>query len=283
MPDPAPTPPNADRNLLFGILALQMDFISRDALIRAMNAWVLDKHKPLGEILVGQGALRAEAREFLEVVAQGHLKHHGLDPQRSLGAIGFLGSLRQQLGQVADSDLQASLSHVPAARQDEPVPCATTDYSASTPTSSAGAPTSSWLRFRVLRPHARGGLGEVFVAHDEELHREVALKEIQTPHADDAHSRSRFLLEAEVTGGLEHPGVVPVYGLGTYPDGRPYYAMRLIQGESLQQAIKLFHTADVPGRDPVSARWPCGSSWGGSWPCATRWPSLTAGASSTGI
>jgi hypothetical protein len=55
MPEPAPTTASADRNLLFGILALQMDFISRDALIKAMHAWVLDKHKPLGQILVEQG------------------------------------------------------------------------------------------------------------------------------------------------------------------------------------------------------------------------------------
>src|SRR5262245_18656914 len=52
MPSPA-----ADRNLLFGILALQMDFVSRDALIAGMHAWVLDKTKPLGQILADQGAL----------------------------------------------------------------------------------------------------------------------------------------------------------------------------------------------------------------------------------
>ena len=60
----------------------------------------------------------------------------------------------------------------------------------------------------------------------------------------------RFLLEAEVTGRLEHPGVVPVYGLGRYADGRPYYAMRLIKGETLTDAIAHFHDADQPGRDP---------------------------------
>ena len=53
---------HADRNLLFGILALQMDFIGRDALVRAMNAWVLDKHKPLGEILVAQNTLAPDVR-----------------------------------------------------------------------------------------------------------------------------------------------------------------------------------------------------------------------------
>src|SRR5262249_28164117 len=62
--------------------------------------------------------------------------------------------------------------------------------------------------------------------------------------ADHPESRARFLLEAEVTGALEHPGIVPVYGLGTYPDGRPYYAMRFIRGDSLQDAIRRFHHAD---------------------------------------
>ncbi len=93
----------------------------------------------------------------------------------------------------------------------------------------------------VLRPHAQGGLGAVFVALDEELHREVALKRILDQHADDPTSRARFVLEAEITGGLEHPGIVPVYGLCTDPGGRPYYAMRFIRGDSLKEAIARFH------------------------------------------
>ena len=76
-------------------------------------------------------------------------------------------------------------------------------------------------RFRILRPHARGGLGEVFLAEDGELGREVALKEIRDRHADDSQSRARFVSEAVITGRLEHPGIVPVYGLGHHPDGRP--------------------------------------------------------------
>ena len=55
----------------------------------------------------------------------------------------------------------------------------------------------------------------------------------------------RFLLEAEITGGLEHPGIVPVYGLGTYADGRPYYAMRFIRGDSLKEAIDRFHADEA--------------------------------------
>src|SRR5215208_1604111 len=69
-------------------------------------------------------------------------------------------------------------------------------------------------RYVPLRPHARGGLGEVYVARDEELGREVALKAIQDRHADDHSNRARFVREAEITGNLEHPGIVPIYGLG---------------------------------------------------------------------
>jgi tetratricopeptide (TPR) repeat protein len=109
-------------------------------------------------------------------------------------------------------------------------------------------------RYRVLRFHAAGGLGEVHVAEDTELHREVALKEIKRQHADRGDARSRFVLEGEVTGRLEHPGVVPVYGLGAYADGRPYYAMRLIQGENLGSAIGRFHAQSAGRFDSLEFR-----------------------------
>jgi serine/threonine protein kinase/tetratricopeptide (TPR) repeat protein len=109
------------------------------------------------------------------------------------------------------------------------------------PASGQARSETSAGRYRILRPHARGGLGEVFVAEDTELGRHVALKEIQAHHADLPESRTRFVLEAQITGGLEHPGIVPVYGLGSYADGRPFYAMRFVQGESLRAAIRRFH------------------------------------------
>ena len=98
---------------------------------------------------------------------------------------------------------------------------------------------------------AKGGLGDVNVALDTELNREVALKEIQGRHANNLDSRARFLLEAEITGSLEHPCIVPVYGLGAYADGRPFYAMRFIHGDSLQDAIKHYHGEPSPVRGRV--------------------------------
>jgi len=94
-------------------------------------------------------------------------------------------------------------------------------------------------RYRPIRLHAKGGLGEVHLAVDEELHREVALKRAQTLLGPDA--KARFRLEAEITGRLEHPGIVPVYGLGRDAQGRPYYAMRFIRGETLDEALLRWH------------------------------------------
>ena len=243
--------PAADRNLLFGVLALQMDFITREQLIAAMQAWVFDKSKSLGDILQAQKALPADSRQLLDALMVKHLAKHDNDPEKSLAAVSSVEGVKNDLASITDVDVQASLKHV-ARPKDHDIyatvaPSAISGSNVPSSAPSATFPSMSGLRFRILRPHARGGLGEVYVAHDEELHREVALKQIQGRAADDPESRSRFLLEAEITGGLEHPGIVPVYGLGTYGDGRPYYAMRFIRGDSLKEAVERFHKADAIG------------------------------------
>src|SRR5262249_54559530 len=81
-------------------------------------------------------------------------------------------------------------------------------------------------RFPLKGLPASGGLGEVFTARDTELNREVAVKRIKSRYADDDASRRRFLTEAELTARLDHPGVVPVFGLVNDVRGRPCYAMR---------------------------------------------------------
>src|ERR671926_284053 len=102
---------SCDRNLLFGILALQMDFIGRDDLIAAMNAWILDKDKSLGQVLIDQGALDAGNRAWLEAGVERHLARHGNDPRQSLAAISSVRSVRHDLERIADADVQASLVH----------------------------------------------------------------------------------------------------------------------------------------------------------------------------
>jgi tRNA A-37 threonylcarbamoyl transferase component Bud32 len=110
--------------------------------------------------------------------------------------------------------------------------------------------TSSYDRYRQEAFHAAGGMGEVYKARDQEIGRQVALKRIKKEVALNAELRRRFLREAEITGRLEHPGIVPVYGLVQDETGQPCYAMRFIEGESLKDAVQNFYDADKAKRDP---------------------------------
>src|SRR5438128_583766 len=151
MSEPTPSGPSADRNLLFGIVALQMDFISRDALIAAVNSWVLDKGKPIGQILVEQKALRVEQRDVLDVLVGMHLECHEGDAEKSLAALAVPVLLREELHSLGDADVQASLVRLPMPSQGEPAwaTCETQPEQ----------PGKSGLRYQVLRPHGKGGIG----------------------------------------------------------------------------------------------------------------------------
>jgi serine/threonine protein kinase len=242
----------AERDMLFGLLALQNGLINQVQLVAAFQAWTLDKARALPDHLVARGDLDSEDRSAVEALVARHLKKHGDDVERSLAAIPAGRSTRESLARIADPDVGGTLARLGSASTQ------LTGEADRTASYVVGEATSKGQRFRVLRPHARGGLGAVFVALDTELRREVALKQILDNHADDATSRARFVLEAEVTGGLEHPGIVPVYGLGTYGDGRPFYAMRFIRGDSLKEAIDQFHAVaalqDDSGRRSLELR-----------------------------
>jgi serine/threonine protein kinase len=234
----------ADRHLLFGLLALQNGLIDQGQLILAFQAWTRDKSKSLADQLLARGDLGADARAGLDAIVALHVKKHG-DVERSLAAVAAGKSTREGLAGLGDPDIERTLNHVASGHGSTEAG----DFEL-TSSYSVGESTGDGQRFRILRPHARGGLGAVFVALDEELHREVALKQILDHHADDPISRQRFLMEAEITGGLEHPGIVPVYGLGVYAGGRPYYAMRFIKGDSLKAAIEYFHGDEALKKDP---------------------------------
>ena len=212
----------ADRHLLFGLLALQNGLINQVQLLAAFQAWTLERSKSLADHLVALGHLSADRRQVVEGMAALHVEAHGGDVEKSLAVMPANQSTRASLAALGEPEIEATLARVTLTKNGHATEFVGVDDPDRTAGLSLGAATSDGQRFRLLRPHARGGLGEVFVALDVELHREVALKQILDQHAADPVSRQRFLLEAEVTGGLEHPGIVPVYGLGSYADGRPY-------------------------------------------------------------
>jgi serine/threonine-protein kinase len=102
--------------------------------------------------------------------------------------------------------------------------------------------------YRLQGHHDHGGLGVILTARHEELDRTVALKRIRPDRLRDA-ARRRFLREATLTAGLQHPGIVPIYGVGQ-DEGGPFYTMPFIRGQTLQEAIDAFHDDEPLRRDP---------------------------------
>ncbi len=90
----------------------------------------------------------------------------------------------------------------------------------------------------------RGGMGVVLQATDPDLHREVALKILQGETQARREALRQFLIEAQLTGQLEHPNIVPVHELGTLADGRPYFSMKLVRGRSLSEVVGALSAGD---------------------------------------
>ncbi|MFN7723002.1 MAG: serine/threonine-protein kinase [Pirellulaceae bacterium] len=115
-----------------------------------------------------------------------------------------------------------------------------------------GEPPNRYSDLRLLKS---GGMGEIYQAVDLECNRLVAIKKIRCEYQEDPVIRSRFRAEAELTASLEHPGVIPIYGQGIDPQGRDYYAMRLIAGEgcgAFSESIRSFHRRFYSGPKVLS-------------------------------
>src|SRR4051812_42562240 len=101
-----------DRNLLFGLLALQTGMIDQSALVAAFHAWTRDKARSMAEILQGQGVIDDGDRSALEALAAKHLKRQADDVEKSLAAVPAPRSVVASLARVGDADLDATLGHV---------------------------------------------------------------------------------------------------------------------------------------------------------------------------
>jgi len=101
----------------------------------------------------------------------------------------------------------------------------------------AEIPDLTGTRYRLLGQVARGGMGVVYAAEDQDLQRRVALKVLEVP-GSQGELAHRLLREARVLARLEHPGIVPVHDVGTLPDGRVFYTMKFVEGQQLDKYIE---------------------------------------------
>ena len=144
--------------------------------------------------------------------------------------------MRHALSALEDAEVHQSLADLTPSGRPPP------GRRPTTPPSRAG-------RYTLTRLHATGGIGRVWLAYDSDLGREVALKELRPERSQDRGFADRFLHEAQITGQLEHPGIVPVYELTRRPEDRqPFYTMRFIKGRTLTDAIRAYHDKRAAGR-----------------------------------
>jgi serine/threonine-protein kinase len=229
---------DTDRNLLFGVLALQAELLDAPRFAEACAAWAARKNIALADLLVERGWLTADDRALLNQLLERRLRKHGGDVQSSLAAAAD-DQARRLLAALDDSAVQGSLAGLSRSTQ----PLGPADAEAPPPTTGAVG------RYALRRLHATGGIGRVWLAWDAAIGREVALKEPRPEHGTSPAVWARFWKEAQVTGQLEHPGIVPIYELARPGDGRPpFYVMRFVKGRTLSEAVAAYHRR--PAGDP---------------------------------
>jgi serine/threonine-protein kinase len=221
---------DSDRDLLFGAIALQAGLIGPGRLAEARAAWAARPGTRLPDVLRERGWLTSDDQAAIERLLERELTRHGGDVRRALAAVAD-GDLVAALAEVDDPVLRIALSE------------RTTDPGVAPPLISAlDWPVGSRARYSLVRLHARGGLGRVWLAHDPAIGRDIALKELLPERVDDPIFRARFLAEARITGQLQHPSIVPVYELSRCPeDGRAFYTMRMVRGRTLSEAVRAHH------------------------------------------
>jgi WD40 repeat protein len=241
---------NAEHNLIFAGLGLQLGIIAKDKVIRAFTEWLFDKARPLGEILVHQKAITPEQRKTLESAVEAHIQQEGGE-QKALASLNHVKDLESDLDHLADNDLNQSLDGAVTQRKllglDVLFTQSHDSESSSTNKKGSFSGPESKQTDRFERQHFldSGNLGEVFFAKDTELNRTVVTKYIRPEISGDSLKQALFHLEGEVTGSLEHPSVVPVYGLGKDTKGRLYYAMRYVRGKKLSRVIAEYHRKEA--------------------------------------
>ena len=93
------------------------------------------------------------------------------------------------------------------------------------------------IRYRIDGEIARGGMGEVLKGRDPDIGRDVAIKVLRDDLSGRPEMVGRFVEEAQIGGQLQHPGIVPVYELGTFADRRPFFSMKLVRGQTFAQVL----------------------------------------------
>jgi serine/threonine protein kinase len=269
-----------DRDLIAGMLALQADLISAGQLARATASLANDGSASLADTLLALGFINESDRAEIEAMASRRLGDSAATlagPATPSEAISPPGDSETMVGDSSirpsldpadpslqatvgpgDPSLQATMGPTDASNQPTvgggPSPAG--DLTVQGPGSSGAGHVrltslgeTGETRYSRTHLHAKGGIGQVWLARDGDLGRDVALKELRPEQSRNSVAWSRFVEEARITGQLEHPGIVPIYELSTSADGqKPFYTMRFVRGNTLHEAIQDYHRKRAEGQ-----------------------------------
>ncbi|HEV3120332.1 MAG TPA: serine/threonine-protein kinase, partial [Isosphaeraceae bacterium] len=223
-----------ERNALFLLLALQADLIREDDVRDVSSPGPGGTEKAVADLLVDKGVLTQADRDFIDREIERKLGKHETIAAAFL-ASRSLDQTRGLLSETGNSELTRVFDTLP---QHEGLQLV----------AEIGKTDATRERYTRTKLHAKGGMGQVWLAHDLDLGRNVALKELRPERLENPVVWQRFLQEAKITGQLEHPGIVPVYELArTSGDNQPYYTMRFVRGSTLTDRVIAYHKKCAQG------------------------------------
>jgi len=242
--------PSRDRNLLFGVFAVQNHFITPAQLAQAAGAWAGDPSSGLGEVLVRMGYISDKSRELIDSLLDAQVEDHGNDVSETLRSFGGVQAVNDSFrGAVGFGQGPSKLDSLGGPSRDPQEAEKGAEDSALEDIEKVTLGHAG--RYTFKGKAGRGAIGQVLIAFDEHIGREVALKELlpdlpsgSGPSTGRSRSRltaeatARFIREARVTGQLEHPGIVPVYEIARRDDESIYYTMKLVRGKTLEDRLK---------------------------------------------
>jgi eukaryotic-like serine/threonine-protein kinase len=240
------------RGKLFAAFARRLEYVTDGQLDMACQAQRRDPARELADILIAQGAIDARNRSLIEEAVDRHLAPYVGNAEACFAAIhdkGWVPAVLFADGSEAPTAAGAPIGPEPASPAWE-----AGDADALTETVTLGSYTSGGSRYELLERKFSGGMGEVWLARDRELNREVLLKQVLPQLAENVRNRGRFLLEARTGAILEHPGIVPVYDIGQHPGGQLFQVMRYFRPGSLHKKIAAYHLAHPGAIDELAFR-----------------------------
>jgi len=229
-----------DINLLFAILAVQLKGVTPSQILEAGAAWSGESAPSLSQRLLDAGVLGEGERTLLDHLVAEAIRIHGGDVFQTLQTLGGRERVEEVLRGGDSASQLDGMSTVPMSQ------VSFLDESGDLAYAVEEAPG----RYSQVSQYGRGGMGRVLLVHDEQIGRNIALKELMpqsqssgaSPALSPVHRTAalsaRFLQEARITGQLEHPSIVPVYEVGRRLDGTLYYTMKLVKGRTLSWAIR---------------------------------------------